>query len=632
MQLKTLLQNKKRFLTYNRFRKNVFAELAPKDSEVILYLLPWLMSLNLSGVPGYVEGMRRPWKAFSVDADREILSREADFKRRFGISIEGSPLKFSAAPCWIEGLYTIGSIGTIAQTARSDCDIWVCIDRSEADDEALEGLKQKLNLIKDWLDQHIRIPVYFFLSDVEDIRRCRFGVVDRESSGSAQRKVLKEEFYRTTCLICGKIPLWWLCREESKSVDYESCAEDYRCGRYAGEYDLIDLGNIESVDRDEYFGAALWQFNKAMTHPLKSIIKMLLLRMLLESPREELLCHHMRRFVLDRSDQEFLDPATLTMQAVLEYYRNVPEETFTFIKQCFYLRYGLNLFAKKVTVREKLSRNVFKQYGMTREAIDRLNAFPTWDFEEQSQFGARIFELLAEIYRDIATVEKGIRGAIAPEDLSVMGGKLAACLEKKDGKVPVLHKPVDGLGKPTLTFKTAGKVWYMYTAGDKRAAIAASSDIVYCIAYAVWNDLFVPTDVRMTPNSTSVTLQEIVNLGRKIRDFFGINDLAAVEFSNYLDAERIVKALIVVNFEETGEEGGIRDLCLVHRNNWGELFARRWDSLDALKSFLHDSPKGSQAMEVQYYVQRNSLLYEKMIERTKRAATRILSHEFLKTE
>ncbi|OPY93257.1 MAG: hypothetical protein A4E73_00301 [Syntrophaceae bacterium PtaU1.Bin231] len=129
----------------------------------------------------------------------------------------------------------------------------------------------------------------------------------------------------------------------------------------------------------------------------------------------------------------------------------------------------------------------------------------------------------------------------------------------------------------------------------------------------------------MLPNATSITLQEIVNLGRKVRDFFGISDIAAVEFPNYLEDERIQKALIVVNFETAGYGKEIRDLRLIFRNNRGELFVRRWGSPEALKAFLDNASRVSQPMEVQYYLQRSSLLYEKMIDRAKRTTTRFLS-------
>jgi len=623
VRIKTLSQNKKKVLAYNHFRKGIFAELAPKDSEIILHLLPWMLSVNDPHVPGYIENIGRLWSVFQIDNDREITSREPSFKRMFGIMYEDPLLKHEPSMCWIEGLYTIGSVGSIAQTSRSDCDIWVCVDGSNVDGKALGDLRRKINSIKDWLDQHIKIPVYFFISDVENIRNCRFGTVEGESSGSAQKKMLKEEFYRTALIIGGKIPLWWVYGpEQSKDTDYETFAENVRNGIFAEEYDLVDLGNIESVEYDEYFGSALWQFNKALSHPLKSVIKMLLLKMLLESPREELLCHRLRRMVLEGPEGQFLDPGTFTLQAMLEYYRDLPKERFAFIMECFYLNYDMKLLSGNVSIREKLAGGIFEQNKMERQSIKRLNEFSLWSFQEQSDFGARIFELLRQIYTDISAVKKDVKGEIEPEDLQVMGGKLSACLENKSHKIPIIHKPFEDLTKPTLVFKTDGQIWQVYTEADRPKLIVESPDIIRCIAYVVWNDIFISTEIRMAPNTTSITLQEIINIGKKMKDLFGTSDIAAVPFPRYLESERIEKALIVVNFESAWDADEVGDLWMIYRNNWGELFVRQWDSPDALRDFFHNSSKILQPIDIQYYVQRNSLMYEKIIERTKQTAVK----------
>jgi adenylate cyclase class 1 len=125
---KTALQNKKIYLNYNNFRKQIFKDLAYKDSEAILYLLPWLMSINNPSFPGYIKNLKKNIKVFNVDLEREIMNREATFKKMFKFQSSGSLLRISPEICWIQGIYTIGSIGTIAQTSHSDCDIWVCID------------------------------------------------------------------------------------------------------------------------------------------------------------------------------------------------------------------------------------------------------------------------------------------------------------------------------------------------------------------------------------------------------------------------------------------------------------------------------------------------------------------------
>ncbi len=621
---KTALQNKKIYLNYNNFRKQIFTELAPKDSEAILYLLPWLMSINNPSFPGYVKNLKKHIRVVNVDLELEIMKREAAFKKMFDFRSSGSLLRIPREVCWIQGIYTIGSIGTIAQTSHSDCDIWVCIDKKDFDDTTLMQLRQKINLIKDWLDANLKIPVYFFVTDVEDIRNCNFGNIDLESSGSAQRNVLKEEFYRTSILICGKIPFWWICFDKEKSVDYEKMVKQLSDYSF-GDDDFIDLGNLEMVKREEYFGAALWQYNKSLTHPLKSIIKMLLLKMFLDSDQKELLCHRLRRVIFAKGpDQAFTDPSLLTMNAVLEYSRRFDEETFEFIMKCFYLRYEIRLNLRKVTLKEKFAGELFKRHRINREEIDHLNNFSSWNFNEQSQFGSSIFSLLMKIYSDIMVIREGIAGEIDPQDLTIIGRKLSSCLEKKPHKIPVLHKPTENVNLPSLIFKTNGRVWQVFHTQDGTAPVVAGADIVYCIAFLVWNDIYLQPHIRMLPNATSVTMQEIMNLAKKIKEVFGAYNISTIDLENFLDEERFTKMLLVISFEESNNSKNINDFSLLYSNNWGELFVRRFDSTDKLKAFLEKNRKLIEGKKMDYYVQRNSVYYEKIIERTKSLVGQII--------
>jgi len=290
---KVLSRNRKVYIEYNEFRKKMFSELAPEESETILYLLPWLLSINQPECPGYIPDIKRPFRVYNIDSNKEIRKLEKDFKGMFGVQRNGTLLRLDSEYYLIQGLYTIGSVGSVSQTSISDCDIWVCIEKDEFDELAWVQINQKINLIKDWMDESLKMPVYFFVSDVAAIRECRFGNLDSESSGSTQKNVLKEEFYRTCMVICGKLPLWWLCYDKNIGIDYADALsvtddEDF------WEYDLIDFGDIEKIEKEEYFGAALWQFHKSLSHPLKSIIKIALLQMLLNARHDRLLCHQLR--------------------------------------------------------------------------------------------------------------------------------------------------------------------------------------------------------------------------------------------------------------------------------------------------------------------------------------------------
>ena len=622
---KTFIHNKKVYLTYNHFRKSIFLELAPKDAESILYLLPWMLSVNDPAVPGYVPNLKRAIAVFGASTDQVLIRREPSFKTLFNIRKSGSLLKPSTQVSLIQGLYTIGSVGTISQTAHSDCDIWVCINKADFDKSAKAHLLQKINLIKDWMDANLRIPVYFFICDLDDIRNSNFGVTDAESSGSAQRNVLKEEFYRTSILISGKIPLWWLCFDPAETVDYHAFSVQYANEAFA-DYDCIDMGPSASVDHDEYFGAALWQFNKALTHPMKSVMKMLLLEMLLASPEEDLLCHRFRNSILNQAqDFVFHDPSIFTLNAILQYSRSIHPDKFEFILQCSYLRYDLRFHAKKLTIKENLAKEIFQTYPLNREQIYRLNDFAGWPLLEQLEFGEKIFGLLLNIYKGIMDHHQDVISGITRQDMTIIGRKLAVCLERKRGKINIIHKPLFNPNLPTLLFVNEKKLWHVSAVGEPSKPVVAGADIVCCIAYLVWNDLYGSSSVRMTPNPTPITLQEINNLAKRIREIFGVFDITGADFDHFLEIEKVTKMLIIVNFEKPGHARDIDNLCVIYSNHWGELFFRRFSSPDQFREFIHRGGGIFERTQMHVYVQRNSIYYEKIIERAKNLVGQVFS-------
>ena len=127
---RVLTRNKKLYLEYNEFRKAMFCELSPDAGEAILYLLPWLLSINDPACPGYVENIKQPFRVYNIEASDEIRQREKKFKKMFSVKKRGTLVKPGSKRFLIQGLYTIGSVGTVSQTSGSDCDIWVCFNNN----------------------------------------------------------------------------------------------------------------------------------------------------------------------------------------------------------------------------------------------------------------------------------------------------------------------------------------------------------------------------------------------------------------------------------------------------------------------------------------------------------------------
>jgi len=623
--LVTLQNNKKNYLRYNEWRKRQFIDQSPKDAHVILQLLPWLLNTNHPRVPGFIKERKEPFRVFNIANSQDILAKEAQFKKMFQVTDEKLSVRRHTQESDIQGIFTIGSVGTISQTSHSDCDIWICIDRGQFDDRSFHDLTRKLNLIKGWLDQQLKIPVYFFLTDVEDIRKCNFGNIDFESSGSTQKNVLKEEFYRTSILICGKIPFWWVACDTEGPVDYaEALAQNQRSD--LGQTDLIDLGDLQQVEQSEYYGAALWQLNKSLNHPLKSIIKMLTLKMFLESPRDELLCNKFRRAVLYPEDKKTMpDPGLFTMEKVLDYYAvHARPDHFEFIKKCFYLRYELKLMSTRQSRKEEIAGPIFSRYKIDRREIYLLNDFDAWDLDRQTDFGGLMFEYVTDIYRDILRVQKGMRGSVAQNDMTIIGRKLASSMSVKNHKIPILHLSSGNINLTVLNFVYTGDLWQVHASQNQAVPVIANEDMVFCLTYMVWNGLFDPLRTRMQPNPTSVTLQEIISLGKMTRDVFGTYDITQVHFSKFLDEEIINKMLVIISFEEGAHGLDVENISLVYKNNWEEIFVRRFSSIEKMKVFLARAGKISPRVETQFYIRRNNKYYEKIIERTKNTIAAII--------
>lgn len=618
MAISIFSKNKQNFIRYNRFRKQIFSELSPRASETVLYLLPYLFSVNHPACPGYIKDLEKPLKVFNIDNETEIRKRESGFKRLFDIKTPETLLHHGPSFHTIQGLYTIGSVGTVSQTANSDCDIWVCCDKNQYDESAWMQLHRKINLIKDWVDQHLKMQVFFFICDENDIRENRFGNVDSESSGSTQKNILKEEFYRTCIVICGKIPLWWLCYDDAAALSYESAGQRILARKYS-DYDIIDFGDLQQIDGIEYFGAALWQLQKSLTRPLKSIIKMILLKILLDSPEERPICHQFRKAVLTTGENDlFPDPIVFTMHSILNYYRSIQKtDTLEFLKQCFYIRCEFSPHSTRMPLKNQLVKDLFVDFPLDIKKRIHLSRFTLWDFNSQIKLGNRLFQLLMESYREITAAHAGNATEIDKRDFTIVGRKILVSHQRKPYKIIVLQKPNENLNLTHLTIRLEDRQWQVYSGNNKETPLAADTDILYIIGFIVWNNLFDVNKIRMEPNPSNVTMQEIANLGRKLKEFLGAFETQDIELSKFIQKERLTKMMVVISFENFYWEKNINDFGVLYKNNWGELFLRRFSSAIELEAFLKRARQPALGVDTAYYLQRNSTYYEKIIERTK---------------
>jgi len=267
---------------------------------------------------------------------------------------------------------------------------------------------------------------------------------------------------------------------------------------------------------------------------------------------------------------------------------------------------------------------LFKKYALDRKTIYELNQFSTWEYSRQIEFGKTLFMLLVRIYKDISHIAHHVEGNVAPQDLTLLGRKLSSSLKKKPGKIPILPKPLDRLNLPSLTIRFNDGIWQIFPGNESSAIISEKSDLVYCIAYLVWNGLYFPGLLRMLPNRTPVTMPEIIHLSGIILKVFGVYDISSIEFQNFLQPERTEKMLIVINFAQDPDVETISTLHVLTVNNWGEFYIYRFRRPEKFISYLENISKNTYHIIKYYHNPKHSRHGDKILEKTKHLVSQYL--------
>src|SRR3989339_1694047 len=129
-----------RYLKYNEERKAKAVLFNTNQGNLLLKVIPYLLHSNYPDLPGFVDDADCPYGIHLFNAKE--FSHEL-FLRFFPTSTtirtdKTSP--FAEKPC-IHSLKTIGSVGTIAQSAISDCDYWVSIRKGDLGEQGVRLLQ-----------------------------------------------------------------------------------------------------------------------------------------------------------------------------------------------------------------------------------------------------------------------------------------------------------------------------------------------------------------------------------------------------------------------------------------------------------------------------------------------------------
>lgn len=499
----------------------------------------------------------------------------------------------------IGAVYAIGSLGTMAQKPSSDVDCWVCYTALPgAPADAAAGLRRKLAALEGWAMQQFGLEVHFFAMTVDEVRANAFGMSDKESSGSAQALLLKEEFYRTALKLAGRDLAWWAAPpgaddDATRAMLTELAVLD---PRLSGE--LIDLGQPAAIPPGEYFGACLWQMVKALHSPYKSVMKLGLLEKYAgQGEGMRLLCERIKEAALrGRSRLEDLDPYLALFASISKHYEQLGDAM------------GLGLVAECLLLKADVAQADLPPQ-LVRHCAEQMGCQDASSFANSMRLGAMVGRFMIEAYRRIQEgLRAGAKGGgaaanITPQDLTRLGRRIAVNFapgEHKVGLVPFLS---EGLAFTELFFyaeKAPGKRTIWAVKGKERstgkaaveslAPIRRDTDVVRLLAWLLINGIYDPDlAVQAEKSFAPIAVMDLQALLADLAAFFPRRETLDPDMDQYLEAEHVTRAYFILNLPIAPDKNKILHASVVYATSWGELCCQSFDNPSPL---LAKSPVG----------------------------------------
>ncbi|SMF12423.1 adenylate cyclase, class 1 [Alteromonadaceae bacterium Bs31] len=627
-----LTQIHKRFLAINDNRLQRLRSALNDRQRLIFDALPLLFHTNHPMMPGFVS-RDTPSRLSNYKIDKAEIALGRQIARSFTANIE---LEHQEE---IYGIYVMGSVGTIAQSEKSDLDIWLCF-KPGLSRKAIENLNEKCTRISTWA-MRTRLEVHFFLMDNEAFKRGKLSALNEESSGSAQRLLLLDEFYRTAIYIGGRKPLWWFV-PPSQEKDYSNYSQTLLQKRFLRAESVIDFGGLANIPDGEFVGAGIWQLYKAIESPYKSALKLLLLEAYAhQHPNIEPLSLAFKSRVYEGElNIDELDSYMMIYRGIENYLSSSgASKRLELARRCFYFKVNKPLSkpprGREKSWQRKLLERLAEDWLWQDSHIELLDKRAQWKAPRVADERALLVTELNHSYRFIQqfAVKTGATRAISADELMILGRKLQAAFEQKPGKVEWINPGISSdLSEAAIslseyydkTSKQHGWTAFAKEAGTslqgEGEAIKSSNSFVELILWLYFNGVIDSNTFFELQNAPSISEFNLHKLLISLHQWMPL-PLAALSHESFKQASEPTNVMLLLNvgssptphLDEQGiqrlsnnadalrysgfEENLVAAVDIVIRNSWNEVSTRRFEGPQAmihcLKEYLQLCMPGS---------------------------------------
>jgi len=426
----------KRFLAYNQHRFDRAQSSMSERQRVFLEILPLLYHVNHEKLPGFV-GRECPCGVARYSPTKDCMRSAASVATGFQYQQRRDGLPK------VKSLFIMGSCGSLGHSGGSDLDIWLCHEPNLTEEDLIL-LQKKASEIESW-GVNLGLEVHFFLMDAEKFSRGERNELGQEDCGSAQHQLLLDEFYRTSILIAGCYPLWWLVPVEHECL-YEDFVFRLKKQGFINTEDVIDFGGIGEIPAGEFVGAGMWQLYKAIASPYKSILKLFLTEAYASSfPNTVPLSLDLKKHIFkETKGLDQLDPYLLLHDRLEDYLLERDElPRVELVRRCLYFKANIPMgqATRRKHWKRDLLKPLIKAWGWTDGHLTHLDNRPQWHVNFVMDERKTLVNELIHSYKFLSQFGRECQDetVLTAEDMTLLGHKLYATFDRKPGKIDFIN-------------------------------------------------------------------------------------------------------------------------------------------------------------------------------------------------
>jgi adenylate cyclase class 1 len=599
--LTIIKENKEKFEQFNALKFQRFQELLSNiNVKRVVNAIPFFLSVNHKKLPGFIDG-EVPFGIVNYVPDD-------DTKKFIKAKYPAIRVEIDPQNRFIQMLAVMGSIGTVAYNKKSDFDYWVCVEKSSVSPEQYKNFLIKVDAIQKWATRELDVPVHLFVNDIESIKNNIFAEDEEEAFGSTIGAVLKDEFFRSSIIIAGKIPFWWVMPTIVRE-DYDDFYS--RLPQELKENEFIDLGNLYEISKEDFLGSALFQIIKSLGNPFKSIIKLGVLEKYLFGEGSSLLSQKIKINVLRGSiDDTMLDSYLFMFREVYDYYSKTISDPalLDILKLNLYLkadpqisRYAGVKDQKNIPYKVKAMLVYVKEWKWTMKEIKELDNFDNWDFNRVMEFWDRVTRFMLMSYQNISQQlpRLNLQTKVSESDFMLLSRKIKTHFRREKEKIDQLITFKDTPGEPILYVEPVNQgvqnsEWRLYKRDRSESdafvatTIKTDSNLLKLLAWAALNKIYDPSFTRLNLQSgyTRINQNSVIELLNQISGFFSA-EKTKIKNEYYLSESFRLLNMIIVNFNVENTDT-IRTIHHLYFTSWGESFIKEYYSENDIPAIIKD--------------------------------------------